>query len=582
MKGEEMYKTICVPVDNSEHSNAAIELSVHLAKAFGAKVVGSHVYAARMHDYRFKQMEFTLPEEYQQEEELERQRQVHDSLIAMGLKLISDSYLDVLIDKCREAGVPVEAKTFDGRNFERLAADINESDYDLVVMGALGMGAVRESALGSVVERVVRRTRTDTWIIKRPGSNGSSSETGRILVGVDGSPQAFGGLKAALELSERFGHEVEAVGIFDPYLHYQVFHSIKEVLSEAAAAIFRFEEQEQLHEQIIDTGLARIYQSHLDIARKMAADQEVDLKTTLLDGKAFEKIIQYARATDPALLVLGRIGIHSDDAMDIGATTENLLRQAPCDVLVVSQKVFPSIEMKADEAINWTDEAEARLVNIPPVVRGVAKMAVLRHAIERGHTVITSSLIDDCLKNVMPPSAMKAMGEALKTLAVERIETEGEPTFICSGCGHAARGHLPARCPVCQQGPGAFQKIDKSILARKAEQEGGPEAQEAFDGVTVVWTREARGEIETVQPAHVRERAKARLEKVARVRGLPAITVEMVQAVLSQDAGDPTPLNEVLNLLVREETASSVEGQSKCPFADLWAEQPDVEGKARE
>ena len=33
-------------------------------KAFQSKMVGCHVYAAKMHDYRFKQMEYTLPEEY--------------------------------------------------------------------------------------------------------------------------------------------------------------------------------------------------------------------------------------------------------------------------------------------------------------------------------------------------------------------------------------------------------------------------------------------------------------------------------------------------------------------------------------
>ena len=62
--------------------------------SFDAKLVGCHVYAAKLHDYRFKQMEYTLPEEYIDEVELERQRKIHDSLITMGLKLISDSYLD--------------------------------------------------------------------------------------------------------------------------------------------------------------------------------------------------------------------------------------------------------------------------------------------------------------------------------------------------------------------------------------------------------------------------------------------------------------------------------------------------------
>ena len=78
-----MYKKIYVPVDNSAHSNRAIESAVRLGKVFEAELVGSHIYAARMHDYRFKQMEYSLPEEYLEENERERQRKVHDSLITM-------------------------------------------------------------------------------------------------------------------------------------------------------------------------------------------------------------------------------------------------------------------------------------------------------------------------------------------------------------------------------------------------------------------------------------------------------------------------------------------------------------------
>src|SRR6202165_916412 len=124
-----MYREIYVPVDNSEHSNAAIEIAVALARSTNARVTGCHVYAARMHDVRFKQMEYTLPEEYQDEQELERQRKIHDSLITRGLQLISDSYLDVLKEAADAAGVPVGYKTFDGKNWECLVDDIAESDY---------------------------------------------------------------------------------------------------------------------------------------------------------------------------------------------------------------------------------------------------------------------------------------------------------------------------------------------------------------------------------------------------------------------------------------------------------------------
>ena len=138
-----MYSHIYVPLDNSDHSNAGIEVAVALAQAFGAACTGSHVYAARMHDYRFKQMEYTLPEEYQDEAELLRQRRIHDSLITTGLQLISDSYTDVMRYRCLERNVPFEARARDGRNWEELVADVNEVQPDLVVMGALGTGAVK-------------------------------------------------------------------------------------------------------------------------------------------------------------------------------------------------------------------------------------------------------------------------------------------------------------------------------------------------------------------------------------------------------------------------------------------------------
>src|SRR5205807_1315372 len=134
-----MYKTIYVPVDNSDYSNMALDVGVMLAKTFGAKLVGSHVYAAKMHDKRFKQMEAGLPEEYHDENELERQRQLHDSLITRGLQIITDSYLDIVDKKAAEAKIPVERRSLEGRNFKVLVEDINTNAYDLVIMGGLGI-----------------------------------------------------------------------------------------------------------------------------------------------------------------------------------------------------------------------------------------------------------------------------------------------------------------------------------------------------------------------------------------------------------------------------------------------------------
>ena len=242
-----MYKKIFVPVDNSEHSICAVDMAVELAREFDASVTGSHAYAARMHDYRFKQMEYTLPEEYLLEDAMEKQRKILDTLITMGLELISDSYLVVADERCREAGVPFEPKMYDGKNWKVIVKDIEDSGYDLVIMGALGLGAVKDSVLGSVCERVTRRVRTDTLVIKQlePEKN---LEKGSIVVGIDGSPESFAGLKTALKLGAATGRQVEAVSVYDPYLHYAMFNSIVNVLTEKASKVFRFKEQEQLHE----------------------------------------------------------------------------------------------------------------------------------------------------------------------------------------------------------------------------------------------------------------------------------------------------------------------------------------------
>ncbi|HSX78989.1 MAG TPA: universal stress protein, partial [Candidatus Saccharimonadia bacterium] len=176
-----MFKKIYVPVDNSEYSNQAIEMALALAKPWNATIIGSHVYAAKMHDYRFKQMEYTLPEEYQDENELARQRKIHDSLITMGLQLISDSYLDVVQRRCQEAGLAYACKTFDGKHYKVLVEDIAQSDYDLVIMGALGIGAVKDSLIGSVCERVTRRVQRDVLVIKHLADPAACGET--IVVG---------------------------------------------------------------------------------------------------------------------------------------------------------------------------------------------------------------------------------------------------------------------------------------------------------------------------------------------------------------------------------------------------------------
>jgi nucleotide-binding universal stress UspA family protein len=574
-----LYKTIYVPVDNSDHSNMAVELGVQFAKNFGSKIVGSHVYAAKMHDKRFKQMEAGLPEEYHDEKELDRQRQIHDSLITRGLQIITDSYLDFVDQKCAEANIPLERRSLEGRNWQALAEDITKNGYDLTIMGALGVGAVKDSIIGSNTERVIRRVRnSDMFIVK----DTKPMNGGKIVVAVDGSHYSFGGLKTALALGKAFNKPVEAISAFDPYFHYAAFHSISGVLNEEAGKVFRFKEQEKLHEEIIDSGLAKIYQSHLDVSRDVAQEEGADIKTTLLDGKAFEKVIQYVRKEQPWLLIVGRIGVHSDEEMDIGSNAENLLRSAPCNVLISNRKFVLPIDTQAEYTIAWTEEALRRMEKIPVFARGVAKTAIHRYAIEKGHTIISNSVIDDAVGDILPKGAMDAMktlgGDPLDATGVDRNTmqagnevaqdlmgptlsgmmsqvVEEKPAavsqpmsagnqsylarmsrdyYVCGGCGYIGKGDHPVMCPVCGLDGSQFTQVDKSIFDAAAQAEGGLETQVAYDDIPMQWTKDAREAIRAVPAGFQRRRAKAKIEKTARKLGMTTITLEYAAPMIQE------------------------------------------------
>lgn len=528
-----MYKTVYVPVDNSDHSNRAVQTSLAVGKAFESKLVGCHVYAAKMHDYRFKQMEFTLPEEYLEENELHRQRKIHDSLITMGLELISDCYLTDMDRLAQAAGLTFEPKMMDGKHSTELIKDIEDSEYDLVVLGALGIGRTRDAQIGSVCQRITREVERDVWVVKHlPEKDEAERDT--ILVGVDGSPESFGALHTAIDLAKNLGKKLELISVYDPYLHYAVFKGIVEVLTDKAAKVFRFEEQNQLHEEIIDTGLAEIYQSHLNVAESMAREAGVEANKTLLDGKAFQKVLDHARKIEPYLLVLGRIGVHTaDEDGGMGSNTENLLRLCPCDILLTNRRETPELDLRAEESIHWTPESEERMTRVPEQVKGIARTAILRLALEKGHSVVTSDLVTEAMERFMPKASQAATHKLAEAVAFERAKRQS--SWVCRQCSAVALVEAPAKCSMC--GAKDFEVLAPELIDEIATAEGGAEEETTYDGRKLRWTNESRKALRSLGDNYQRRRAKARIEKSARSKRLDTVTLEFARRFVEEEAG---------------------------------------------
>ena len=392
-------RRIMVALDQSDYANQAVNEAIRLTKPVDGTIIGIHAYAAKMHDRRFKQMEGGLPERYRYETEMEHQRDVHEDLIGKGLGIISDSYHDNAQYRCDKAQVEFERLSPEGKNYSCIIKAASKGDCDVLALGSRGLGAVAGSTIGSVCERVVRRSPIDVLVVK---DKHLKIGDGPIVVGIDGSDQSFGVLKTAMVIARQTGAVVHALAAYDPYYHYVAFNKIADVLSDEAGKVFRFKEQEQLHEELIDDGIAKIYLSHLAVAKKVAKEEGVEVVTELVAGKPFQAIRKYVEEVGASLLMVGKIGVHADAGLDIGGNTENLLRIAPCHLWIGQATHFPSIDVIAEETIMWSDEADEKMSRAPSFVQNMARTAIVRKAHEEGHTFITSRFVEDVMKQMMP------------------------------------------------------------------------------------------------------------------------------------------------------------------------------------
>lgn len=539
--GSEAYQRILVALDSSDHANAAMGDALALAKLSEQSVItGTHAYAAKLHDARFRQMEGGLPEQFREEQELERQRDVHDDLITRGLSIITDCYLDQAERSCRQADIPFARRSLEGKNYRVLVEEANSGNYDLLVMGSLGLGALEGSRLGTVCQRVARRSDIDTLVIKEPAR---SITDGPVVVAVDGSARSYGGLVTALSLAQQWKLDVKVVSVFDPYYHYVAFNRIADVLSEEAGRVFRFKEQEKLHEEIIDSGLAKIYQGHLDVAESIAREMDVPIEAILLDGKPHDAIEKYLHKLKPSLLVMGKLGIHADAELDIGGNAEQLLQAAECAVLLSQREHTPKLDVVADVTTSWTRQAEQAMEIVPGFARNMARMAILRYAQQEGHTVITESIVRQATAKLCP-MATEAMGEIVA--ARESGELDAARGADDRGSGFADMPWSPeADALLLSVTDDAVRRNLKHRSEKKARAEQSDEVQrchiESFlgaglqqEGGSLHWQATALARLMRVPDGFMRETCRSNIEAYARRQGLTEVDIDTAEAGLAE------------------------------------------------
>jgi hypothetical protein len=195
----------------------------------------------------------------------------------------------------------------------------------------------------------------------------------------------------------------------------------------------------------------------------------------------------------------------------------------------------PRLDVRAEETVRWTPEAEERMTHVPEQVKGIARTGVLRLALEKGHSVITSAVIDEAMDRFMPKSASAATKALAEAVALERAKSG--PVSMCRACGVTATQSDPVRCIVC--GATDFEVISREMIEKIAAVEGGLQEETTYDGRKLRWSEDARKGLWTMKNAYQRRRVKARVEKRARMMKLDAITLDFARHVIEEETGAP-------------------------------------------
>lgn len=140
-------KTILCPTDFSDPSDHALLAGIELAQALGARVRVVHCYGLPTY-FALPELALIPSEEY-----------------AFKVSTAHQEKLDALMARHRDGGVPMQAVLRVGAPADEIIAEADACDASMVVVGSRGHGSVSKMLLGSVTERVLRRSTRPVLVV---------------------------------------------------------------------------------------------------------------------------------------------------------------------------------------------------------------------------------------------------------------------------------------------------------------------------------------------------------------------------------------------------------------------------------
>jgi nucleotide-binding universal stress UspA family protein len=198
-----------------------------------------------------------------------------------------------------------------GKPFVEVLREAASWPADLIVVGMHQADVLRDMFRGTTAERIIREGHIPTLVVRKD----AAEDYRRIVVGIDFSLHALRATQCAFRLAPK--SEFHLVHSFlSPFPHF-IYGNVRA-------------EAREVYTKAMD----RAVDEELTAFLARFGDQVPQLNRLVVHGMAQEVLLATANQLDADLLVAGTHGRAGIAHAVLGSVAEDLLRQAPCDVLV--------------------------------------------------------------------------------------------------------------------------------------------------------------------------------------------------------------------------------------------------------
>lgn len=312
---------LIIPVDGSDHAEAAVRFAVRLSRATGADLHLAHAFPGSVQ--ALMERIGTQPDHTSTER-----------MTAEAFEALRNGSARRALQRARQQLDPDQTASehvLDGDPAEAISAFIGDGHGVQVVMGRRGLGRVRELLVGSVSERVIHRVPGPVTVVTA-GHDGGETDAGHpepLVVPVDGSDAACRAAAHAATVARCTGARIHLLHAF-PGSPQEVPLLSGDLGGSADVGPFA----EEAFAQLGNDSAREAFDSARDTMADTGATG-LDIVEVRRRGEPAHAVLDYLREVGPAEIIIGRRGLGRVQELLVGSVSQKLLHGARCPVTVI-------------------------------------------------------------------------------------------------------------------------------------------------------------------------------------------------------------------------------------------------------